>query len=245
MNQVEPILKHDFLLRACDVDVNSCWKMSSILIAGQEMGELHSKQWGFSREEMTQRGNFFILTRIRVDVKRMPVFHDTIYAKTWARQPIRTIFPRYYQFSDQAGEVYATLSTLWMICDFSTREILTEAQSGGKTPDLDHPTPLAHPQKIKLPNQAYTEITRKVAFSDLDYNGHMNNARYADWVYDVLPFEVLCEKEIDRFEINFLSEMPIGTEVILHRYMLEDGFVVEGIRVKDQQATFRASGTWK
>lgn len=245
LEKTEPILKHDFLLRACDVDVKSHWKLSSILTAGQEMGELHSKQWGFSREEMTERGNFFILTRIRIDVKKMPVFHDMIYATTWSRSPIRTIFPRYFQFADQEGNIYATLSTLWMICDTSTRAILTEEQSGGKTPELDHPTPLEHPRKIRVPDMEYDEIKRTVCFSDLDYNGHMNNAHYADWVCDVLPFDILCERALDGFEVNFLSEMPVKTEVILRRYMTKDAFIIEGIRENDEQVMFRASGIWK
>lgn len=245
MQEKVPVLLHNFSLRACDVDCNNRWKLSSILLMGQEMGEMHSTNWGFAHEDMVKRGNFFILTRIEINVIRYPVFKQKLYGETWSNRPKRTIFPRYYRFSDEDGNEMVTLSTLWMICDIQTRQILTWQQSGGDFPEnLMHPEPLLSPKKIPSPQGEGTMANRRVFYSDLDYNRHMNNARYADWVCDVLPMSALAERRIGNFKINFLAEMSAGQEADMTLYEYEDQFVVEGSRTEDQQRTFRASGEW-
>lgn len=245
MQGKKPVLEHQFSLGACDVDCNNRWKLSSILIRGQEMGEMHSTRWGFAHEDMVERGNFFILTRIEINIKQYPIFKQTLYGETWSNAPKRTIFPRYYRFLDENGQEMVTLSTLWMICDIQTRETLTWQQSGGDFPEgLDHPEPLAAPKKILLPNEGGQKTTRRVLYSDLDYNRHMNNARYADWVCDLLPMETLSKRQIGHFRINFLAEMGVGQEVNLLLYKSDDQFFVEGSRADDEKATFRAAGRW-
>ena len=38
--------------------------------------------------------------------------------------------------------------------------------------------------------ETYKQITREVLYSDVDLNKHMNNARYLEWVMDLLPEDI-------------------------------------------------------
>jgi hypothetical protein len=51
---------------------------------------------------------------------------------------------------------------------------------------------------------------RAPAYSDIDYNGHLNNARYIQWLQDITPPEVLEGAEQMRLDINYLSEVKYG-----------------------------------
>lgn len=244
--KLEPVVKRELALKACDVDVFNRWKISSVLLEGQEMGEIASKEMGFSHREMTDRGNFFILSRAKINVYQYPVFEQKLIAETWTALPKRIIFPRYCVFRNDAGKVMVSISTLWMICDIKTRKLLTEEQSGGpKIPDLDYPEPLEAPGKILLPKDIVPERQlRAVRYSDLDYNGHMNNARYGDWICDLFEIERYRGKGFSEFQINFLSEMSPGDEMEMQLFEDEDHFIVEGIRQRDGQSAVRAEGHW-
>ena len=50
---------------------------------------------------------------------------------------------------------------------------------------------------------------RTIRFSDIDYNGHMNNTVYADIMFDFLPSE-FREKAPKEVAINFKNELLEG-----------------------------------
>jgi hypothetical protein len=85
---------------------------------------------------------------------------------------------------------------------------------------------------------------RKAAYSDIDYNGHVNNARYIQWIQDAVPPELLEGAEKIRLDINYLNEIkPEQTTEIF--YTPPDGtgvFAFEGRKTDGQagQAAFRA-----
>jgi hypothetical protein len=51
---------------------------------------------------------------------------------------------------------------------------------------------------------------RRAAYSDIDYNGHVNNARYIPWIQDLMDAEILEKADRIRFDINYLSEIKYG-----------------------------------
>jgi hypothetical protein len=51
---------------------------------------------------------------------------------------------------------------------------------------------------------------RRAAYSDLDYNGHVNNVRYVQWIQDSLEPEILTKAGRVRMDINYLSEVKYG-----------------------------------
>jgi acyl-ACP thioesterase len=48
---------------------------------------------------------------------------------------------------------------------------------------------------------------RRAVYSDLDSNGHMNNARYIQWIQDMSDVEVLEKAETMHFIINYIAEI--------------------------------------
>ena len=71
--------------------------------------------------------------------------------------------------------------------------------------------------------------THVVLYSDADFNGHTNNAKYIEWAFDTLPLDIVSGKDIDEFQINFNHETRPGETVELLRGMTgPDTFFVEG-----------------
>ena len=49
-------------------------------------------------------------------------------------------------------------------------------------------------------------LSRTVRYTDLDWNGHMNNCRYLDWVTDTLPGDFHRQYPAREFSVCYLSE---------------------------------------
>ena len=67
--------------------------------------------------------------------------------------------------------------------------------------------------------------SRKVVFSDLDRNGHMNNTRYMEWCSDLLPSAFHRDHIPQEFTICYHSEALEGEPLDIHYEMNEDGLL--------------------
>lgn len=86
-------------------------------------------------------------------------------------------------------------------------------------------------EKIVVPRGVNLEEigSHKVVYSDLDYNGHANNAKYTVWALDALPFEYVQNHPIKRININFNREAHLGETVqLLHAEITPDIHLLEG-----------------
>ena len=70
---------------------------------------------------------------------------------------------------------------------------------------------------IKLPDVESKEklIEKKVSYSDLDLNNHVNNAKYIEWILDSYPLEKMKTYNINSVELNYMSEALFGEKVSL------------------------------
>ena len=59
--------------------------------------------------------------------------------------------------------------------------------------------------------------TRTVAYSEVDMNSHLNNAKYADWICELFDLDTLRHHSIRDFRINFIAEAYMGQPVDLYR----------------------------
>ena len=56
---------------------------------------------------------------------------------------------------------------------------------------------------------------RMPAYSELDVNGHVNNARYADWLCDALGIETMQEYRVKTMRLSYAAEIRPGQEMQL------------------------------
>jgi acyl-ACP thioesterase len=89
---------------------------------------------------------------------------------------------------------------------------------------------------------------RKALYTDIDFNGHVNNVRYIQWIEDTLDPKLLESAVKMRFDINYLSEILGGevTEILSAPIETEtaapagSAFAFEGRKTETGQAAFRA-----
>ena len=56
---------------------------------------------------------------------------------------------------------------------------------------------------------------RRVCYSDCDFNGHLNNTRYVELLYDMLPEDILDRPTPLRLDLNYRHEVRRGESVTI------------------------------
>ena len=127
-------------------------------------------------------------------------------------------FPRYYIFTDERGESIGKAGTLWLLLDTQTRRMLPPGDVGRLIPDnTDLSVPMNLPATVGQlqGEELVTEYTP--VYTDLDVNGHVNNARYADWLCNTLGIDMMRKFAPDSVILNYSHEVLPGQRVVLHR----------------------------
>ena len=178
-------------------------KPSSILYFVQEAA---GKHWQHIEGETQQACSlYWVIIRHRVQISRLPCLGETIRLETWPMPTTRVAYPRSVVAYDSQGlELFRAIS-LWVLVDRTTRAMVLPGKSGLDFTGSLQGGELAVPGSI-LPKVYSNCCSRTVRFSDLDRNGHMNNTRYLEWLYDVLPSDFHKDHPIRDLTICYLAE---------------------------------------
>jgi acyl-ACP thioesterase len=100
--------------------------------------------------------------------------------------------------------------------DYSTRmpvdmNTMAQAHEGNM---VDAPSPCERPRRIGTVNSE-SIIEHRVAYSDIDFNRHMNTMRYIDIIFDSLPIEVPEKLSAFRLDMNFMKESRYNDKLSL------------------------------
>ena len=103
-------------------------------------------------------------------------------------------------------------------------------------------SPVNAPKKLKAPVPTRAPRYYTPAYSDLDRNRHVNNARYISWICDCFDPALFEEKSILDLEINYVNQAFAGQTVRMDIGEAGDSFLIQGVNDKSETVLFRAEG---
>ena len=213
-----------FHIPASAVDRHDRLKMSTILDYLQEIAGDHCALLGTTRAELLEKGLFWAVIRHRVVITRLPRAGEDITLRTWPMPTTRTAYPRAVLALDAEGRELFRSVSLWVLMDMNSRAMVLP----GKTDVTVNGTILGGeidpPGAMAAKPRANTQ-RRAVRFTDLDWNGHMNNCRYLDWVEDLLPASFHRCHTPKELVICYSSEALEGQSLDLDWELTEDGIL--------------------
>lgn len=229
-----------------EADAFGLWRPDAMFRLMQEVAGTHAAKLGYSREALLARGQVWMIARVRLEVARYPRLYDTVRAKTWYGEPGRITYPRYIELTDEAGTALAALATSWVIVDTADRRILLPGKAGLTFPPAAELTPpMEEPGKMRLSKAGEKKVVlRAPQYSDLDVNGHMNNASYVGWILDLFPVTFHQEHRLRSLCISYASEATPDELVELTLFRDGPHFEVLGLDQADGHVVFEAKGAW-
>lgn len=235
---MEPIYIDNFTVSDLQCDRYGRLKPSAILWFVQEIAGRHCLLLGTDWDTLAKKNMFWAVIRHRVQVTRLPKKGEQIRIETWPMPTSRVAYPRnVVAFDQQGNELFRTLS-LWVLMDLNTRAMILPGKSGVKVLGVLRGGELPIPASLP-PAQLSGCLSRQVRFTDLDINGHMNNCRYLDWAYDLLPSAFHQDHQIRDFTLGYLSEAREGDTLLLQHEVAEDGTVRLEIQRQDGENLHR------
>ena len=130
-------------------------------------------------------------------------------------------FFRCYRFEDEAGNTLIDSVASFALVDVHEHTLLRPSQFPAEVahqPDLPHGCP--DPARFVKPAQSEDCGTHTVVLSELDFNGHLNNTRYADILFDVLPPDTAAR--MNGFSITFTHEARHGDRLAMSRARIDE-----------------------
>jgi acyl-ACP thioesterase len=163
-------------------------------------------QRGLSWQVLTDNGFGILLSRLSFRITRMPEANEIITIHTWEEAPQGLQLYRAYEICAQNGTPLINGISSWLVISLETRRILKPSQfTMRELPTRTLPLKSMECGKIAVPDTMKLLDERKIRYSDIDANGHMNNSRYGAFVIDCLPTEYQ-QKTFTDFRINFSKE---------------------------------------
>lgn len=80
-------------------------------------------------------------------------------------------------------------------------------------------------------------MTRKVLYSDVDTNQHMNNTRYIQWAFDLIDYHKHENYFVSDLTIQYKKEIRPLEDVVLYLGQDQHRYIVEG-RTENEDVYF-------
>ena len=221
---------HKFIIPCYFTDASWRLKPASFMDVAQEAANQHATVLGFGYDDLIASRTAWILSRMHVEFVDTPKWRENITLTTWHKGLNRLFFLRDFIMTDDAGNARVKATTSWLVMNLETRRLVRDPklmEEGTVCTDNVIETPA---DKVQMPKGVEPELVGQhaVSYSDIDTNGHTNNAMYMQWAMNAVGYETTSSKPVRAFTINFNHETKAGDTVDLYRVVqeAEDGLHV-------------------
>ncbi|MBP1969800.1 acyl-ACP thioesterase [Virgibacillus natechei] len=243
--QNDILYKKNYHIDLRDVDFKKKLKLSTLFSYFQEVASLSSANLGAGIDDLAKNyGVAWILMRIRVEIGRMPAWDEEISIETWPQEPGKLEFERDFIVHDQEGAPIIRAVSVWVIMDLEERKLKRASHISLEYPSIMEERAIDYKlKKLKSLESMQTAYHKVIGYSDIDFNGHLNNSKYVDYMLDCFPLEDHQTHETKAIEVNFNHEALPGETIILKNGISDTnaGLVhIEGINENNQKVVFKA-----
>ena len=205
-------------IKSYETDHNGLFKPFSFLNHAQELANIHAQSLGFGYDKLLDSGVVWVLSRMHVKFHRLPLWKEQINKKTWHKGSDRLFGFRDFSVHDSGGNLVIAATSSWLIIDYKTRKLqrienVLGKEFKGENRQYAIETPA---ERLVSPGNMQLSSSHIVSVSDLDINGHTNNAKYFEWAMDALPVETSRKMQVQEMWFNFNSESLLQEEVKIY-----------------------------
>lgn len=169
---------------------------------------------GFGVTQINSDNHTWVLSRLAIEFAQMPKMGDRLEIRTWVSDAERLLSTRNFEVSNDSGEVVAVATSRWSMIDLSTRRAIN--LSTMEMECVDELPPIDPPRRVDTTSTQLV-AQHRAAYSDIDFNCHVNTLRYIDMMLDAMPFERLQDGRVARLDIHFMRESKIGELLSIKR----------------------------
>ena len=196
----------------------------------------HAALGGISFTDMQEFNQAWVLSKMIVEIKKLPCWNDVITVTTWIKSLENSRSVRCLEVYLN-GEKIIGCETFWVVFNTSSRrpENLMLPEAHFEKFPLKNATTKTFSRIENIENSTIAG-TKKIVLSDLDIVNHANSVKYLEWCLDYLDTTVSISTTIKSFEMNYLKELALNDVVTIEEYTTNDCVFFKVI--KDTKTSF-------
>lgn len=211
------IFKQDWEINFLQCYPNGYLKYTDLCNILQLTAGTHAELGGISFSDMQQFHQAWVLSRMRVEITRLPKWRDVVTVKTWINSLENSRSIRCLEVYS-GDEKIAGCETFWAVFNTNTRRpenLALPNEHFEKYPNLKAVE--TNFSKISIAEEREVLHQKKIVLSDLDIVNHANSVKYLEWCLDFADYDLIKNQQIQNFEMNYIKEVALGDVVSIEK----------------------------
>lgn len=249
--QVNTIWTEQTHIKSSETDFQKLLKLSAFFQLMQDIASNHADHLGVGFEDLSKHELAWVLSRKKVRFYDFPLMGETITVRTWPKGLQQKIFfMRDYDLTGADGRLLAVSSSAYVLVSTRARRIMLPNALDRPVPDNNGLSALDEIlEKLPAPDEELQSCcTLPVGYSSVDVMGHVNNARYIEWIGDCFSLDEHRANRPHWLQINYLNEVLPGEQVTLQRGLRSGSprvWYIAGMNTSTGTRAFEAEMGWE
>ncbi len=235
-----------FPIRTDLVDWERKLSLSGLFLFLQEIAWEHANTWNFGYEQLNEKGQFWVLSKLKVQIDHYPQWNDELQLHTWGKEPeVLTAYRDFIGYNQHGLQVFKATSAWHILSSTTGRPQRVDVMKAFcPIPEGLHAI-TEQPDKLPAPAGGIKSAVHAVVLSDIDMNRHVNNTRYIQWILDSFPPDFAMEHQVRDIEVNFLQQARLGDAYYIVTEHRGGGvYLSAAIRESDHKDLVRIETRW-
>ena len=191
-------------------DMNGHIKLPDVILLSLQVSGMQSIELGVSDKAILEDYNLvWIITEYDIEVVRLPRFAEEITIETEALSYNRLFCYRRFTIYDETGQELIHMMATFVLMDRDSRKVHVVEPEIVAPYQSDFDKKLIRGPKYESLNESISKDYH-VRFYDLDMNGHVNNSKYLDWIFEVMGANFLTQYIPKRINLKYVKEVRPG-----------------------------------
>ena len=191
-------------------DMNGHIKLPDVILLSLQVSGMQSIELGVSDKAILENYNLvWIITDYDIEVVRLPRFAEEITIETEALSYNRLFCYRRFTIYDEAGQDLIHMMATFVLMDRDSRKVHAVEPEIVAPYQSDFDKKLIRGPKYESLNESISKDYH-VRFYDLDMNGHVNNSKYLDWIFEVMGADFLTQYIPKKINLKYVKEVRPG-----------------------------------
>ena len=191
-------------------DMNGHIKLPDVILLSLQVSGMQSIELGVSDKAILEDYNLvWIITDYDIEVVRLPRFAEEITIETEALSYNRLFCYRRFTIYDETGQELIHMMATFVLMDRDSRKVHAVESEIVAPYQSDFDKKLIRGPKYDSLNEPISKDYH-VRFYDLDMNGHVNNSKYLDWIFEVMGADFLTHYIPKKINLKYVKEVRPG-----------------------------------
>lgn len=229
-----PVFTKEFEIQSHHISQNFEATLQYLMGCMQHTAECQVDKMHIGWNDLHEKGCFWAIYRMGIQIERMPRKSETITVRTWPNPPQRLMQPRSFEITDANGKILLRAQSLWIVLDEkSFRPLKIEEVAGCSEALYQMGDSDGFTMNLKIGNidtEGMSPVCeRTVLYSDIDTNHHVNNTNYVRWFTDSFSVDFLEKHTLRTLIINYTLQARINDKYSIYTKEISDGTTLSSI----------------